>query len=141
MRKGMVTLLALGVVVLLTATACSKSSSSDESTKQITLAGGDKANDHGTKDVSGKSSVDEEADDFYFESTILKGTAGQKVTLKIDNEGKATHNFSISGQSIDQDISAGQDAEVTVTFPQSGTLEFFCKFHKSQGMAGELQVA
>jgi len=30
--------------------------------------------------------------------------------------------------------------DVTVTFPQSGSLEFFCKYHKSSGMVGELSV-
>jgi plastocyanin len=43
-------------------------------------------------------------------------------------------------QSVDQDTQAGKNATVTVTFPQSGVLEFFCKYHRSSGMAGELSV-
>jgi plastocyanin len=118
----------------------SETTSEGESSKTITI-GSDTANDHGSKDVSGASSVDVEQDDFYFEPTILKGTAGQKVTIKLENEGDATHNFTLEDQNVDQDVSPGDDATVTVTFPQSGTLEFFCKFHRTQGMVGELSVS
>lgn len=106
---------------------------------QITI-GADKANDHGTKDVSGADEADVELDDFYFEPTVLKGTPGQQIKLELENEGSATHNFTLTDQSVDQTIDAGDDAEVTVTFPQSGMLEFFCKFHRAMGMVGALQA-
>src|SRR5690242_1639647 len=32
------------------------------------------------------------------------------------------------------------DAKVTVTIPASGAVSFYCKFHKSEGMAGALAV-
>ena len=55
----------------------------------------------GTKDVSG-SAVDVEMDDYYFNPTFLKGgTPGSTITVHLKNEGKNTHNFSISGQSVD----------------------------------------
>jgi plastocyanin len=38
----------------------------------------------------------------------------------------------------DQDVDAGEKAEVTVTIPQSGKLAFYCKYHKQLGMAGAL---
>ncbi len=82
-----------------------------------------------------------EQDDFYFNPTIITGTPGQKITIKLENEGSTTHNFTLEDQSIDQDVTQGSDATVTVTFPQSGILEFYCKFHKSQGMVGELSVS
>ena len=85
--------------------------------------------------------MDVEQDDFYFNPTIITGTPGQKVTIKLANEGSPTHNFTLEDQNIDQDVSPGSDATVTVTFPQSGTLEFYCKFHRSQGMVGELSVS
>ncbi len=102
--------------------------------------GADMANDHGTKDVSGTDEADVELDDFYFEPTVLKGTPGQEIKLELENEGSATHNFTLKAQSIDQTIESGEDAEVTVTFPESGMLEFFCKFHKSMGMVGALEA-
>jgi plastocyanin len=106
---------------------------------QITI-GSDLANDHGTKDVSGQASLEVELDDFYFNPTVIKGTAGQQVKLELKNEGSALHNFTLTDQNIDQDVQSDQSADVTVTIPQSGFLEFFCKYHKGSGMVGELTV-
>jgi len=142
----------IGVVVFalaLVATACGKSggstggspsASGSESNKQITI-GSDKANDHGSKDVSGGASADVEMDNFYFEPTVLTGTAGQQITINLSNHGSATHNFTLTDQSVDTDVQPGASGSVTVTFPQSGILEFFCKFHKTLGMVGELSAS
>ncbi len=131
----------LGVVlvVALVATACSKSE--NESEGGTTTIAGQKANDHGTKDVSEESSVQLEQDNFYFEPTILKGSPGQELTIELSNEGSALHNFSIPDQSIDQDVQPDTKGEVTVTLPDSGTLVFFCKYHQSKGMVGGLEVS
>jgi plastocyanin len=74
----------------------------------------------------------------YFDPTFLRGEAGQTLTLKIQNEGNAKHNFSIPSQNIDTDIDAGAEATVEITFPQSGVALFLCKYHQGQGMVGEL---
>ena len=102
---------------------------------------GQSANNHGEADVAGESEVDLEQDDFYFDPTVLKGEAGQKITIHIENEGDSTHNFSITDQKIDEDVDSGGDADVEVTFPDSGTLVYFCKFHQGQGMLGGLEVS
>jgi plastocyanin len=104
---------------------------------QTTIAGV-KANDHGTKTVAKETDV--ELDDYYFEPTVIQGKAGQKVTLELENEGKVEHSFVIDAQNIDQTIQPGEDAKVTVTIPASGSISFYCKFHKSEGMAGALAV-
>lgn len=136
------------VAVVLMGAACSSNkgetttgASPSESGGGTITIGTDTANDHGSKDASGASSLDVEQDNFYFNPTIITGTAGQKLTIKLENEGSATHNFTLEDQNIDQDVQSGQDATVTVTFPQSGILEFYCKFHRSQGMVGELSVS
>jgi plastocyanin len=103
--------------------------------------GADTANNHGTESVAGKSESSVELDDFYFEPTVITGQPGQQVKLELENEGDTTHNFSIDDQNIDQDLASGKDAEVTVTLPQSGIVEFYCKFHRTQGMAGELKAS
>ena len=131
--------LGLVLVLALVATACSKSG--NESEGGTTTIAGQKANDHGMKDVSGESSVELEQDNFYFEPTILKGSPGQKLTIELSNEGSALHNFSIPDQSIDQDVQPDTKGEVTVTLPDSGTLVFFCKYHQSRGMVGALEVS
>ena len=106
-----------------------------------TTVDGQKANDHGSQDVSGESEQDLELDDFYFSPTVLNGTAGKSLTLHLENEGSTEHNFSVSEQGIDQDVEAGEKAEVTLTFPDSGTLVFFCKYHQDMGMRGALEVS
>jgi plastocyanin len=103
--------------------------------------GDQEATDHGTEDVGGASEVELEADDFYFEPTVLTGEAGQEVTLTITNEGDAPHNFSITDQDIDENLDPGDETEVTVTFPDSGTVVFFCSFHQGNGMLGGLEVS
>lgn len=139
MRTRIVRSLGAVLVLALVATACGKSG--NEGGGGTTTIAGQKANDHGTKDVSGESSVELEQDNFYFEPTVLKGTPGQKLTIELSNEGSALHNFSIPDQNIDQDVQPDTKGEVTVTFPDSGTLGFFCKYHQSQGMVGALEVS
>ena len=76
----------------------------------------------------------------YFNPTFIRANAGQKVTLHLKNEGKATHNFSFAAASVDQDIPPEGNANITITMPANGVALIFCKIHKSQGMAGELLV-
>jgi plastocyanin len=94
--------------------------------------------DHGTRDVKGLNELDLEADDFYFSPTFLQGAPGQKLKLTVENEGEAQHNLSLGGQGVDTDIPPDGKAEVEVTFPASGALRFFCKYHADEGMNGEL---
>ncbi len=128
--------------LLLAAVACGGGSKKGEANEGgMTTIAGLEASDHGTKDVSGESEVDVELDDNYFDPTVLKGDPGQKVKLELENEGKTQHNLTIAELSLDQDVAPGKKAEVEVTFPQSGTLSFFCKYHKSLGMAGALEAS
>ena len=129
----------VALVLALSGCGSSKKSSSGESGgTQATLAGV-QANDHGSKDVSGKTEV--ELDDYYFDPTVLKGKPGERVTLELKNDGKVEHNFSIDAQSVDKDLAPGEHAKVTVTIPQSGQISFYCSYHKSRGMAGALEAA
>jgi plastocyanin len=105
-----------------------------------TTVDGMTAADHGAKDVSGESEIELEADDYYFEPTILEGKPGQKLTLEVENEGESEHSLTVDKQGIDEDIPPGEKATVEVTFPASGTVAFYCKYHKSQAMAGALEA-
>jgi YVTN family beta-propeller protein len=96
------------------------------------------AADHGTQDVRGKAEVHLEADDYYFEPTVLRGQPGQTVKLVIENESGTLHNLSLPAQGLDKDIPLKGSVEVEVTFPPSGELRFFCKFHSALGMHGAL---
>jgi plastocyanin len=137
---------AAGVALLaLTVAACGSSKKAGtseqggQSSGTKTTIAGLSANDHGSKEVSGTAEV--ELDDFYFNPTVLKGKPGSKVTLTLKNDGKVKHNFDLDAQKIDKDIDPGKSTTVTVTIPQSGQVSFFCKYHKSMGMAGALQAS
>ena len=134
---GAVTVLAVAVAAGCGGYGKSKSKSGGGEGGKSVIAGV-KANNHGTKTVSGKTEI--ELDDYYFEPSVLTGKPGQKVTLELKNEGKVEHNFTIDSQSIDQDLEPGKDATVMVTIPKSGVVSFYCKYHKSMGMAGALAV-
>src|SRR4029450_8971086 len=96
------------------------------------MIAGVEANDHGEKDVSGETGkVEIELDDEYFEPTGPKGAPGQRVTVELKNEGNEEHNVSIAAQNIDQDVEPADEAEVDVTFPQSGELSFLFYDHDS----------
>jgi plastocyanin len=131
---------ALGLASMVLVASCG--GGDDESSEGGTTTIGDvAANDHGTKDVSGESRVEVELDDDYFEPTVLEGKAGERVTLELKNEGSNEHNLTIDELNIDQDVEAGDETEVAVTFPDSGTLTFYCKYHRGQGMAGAFRTA
>jgi len=154
MHTRTLVLSSVAAAALITLAACSSSSStaspasgtsssSGSSSGKITI-GSDQANDHGTEDATGKSTFEIEADNdtsgYYFKPTILQGSGGQSITLEIKNEGSVPHNFSITSMNVNVNIEPGASQEVKVTFPQTGTVEFFCSFHHALGMAGELSV-
>ena len=135
---------AVAVVVFVLAVAACGGSNGDESAEEggSTTIGGMSAQLHGTKDVSGETGkVEIELDDDYFEPTVLKGEPGQKVTLELMNEGNNPHTLTIADQNVDQEVQPGDEAEVDVTFPQSGELAFVCRFHESNGMVGALKTS
>jgi YVTN family beta-propeller protein len=98
------------------------------------------AADHGTQNVRGQTALHMEADDYYFEPTFLRGQPGQTVQLEIQNESGTLHNFSLPALGIDKDIPPKGTVKVEVTFPPSGELRLFCKFHSALGMHGALLI-
>ncbi|HEX5371004.1 MAG TPA: cupredoxin domain-containing protein [Dehalococcoidia bacterium] len=136
MKRFLVLIALMGVSALLLAACGGKKSDADAAhTLQL---GNTTVNDHGTKDVSKATTVDLEADSYYFEPTFLSGTPGQKLTIKVENDSTTLHNFSAKSLGIDSDVQPKSDSEIEVTFPDSGVVMFFCKYHTGQGMNGEL---
>ena len=131
-----------GVVVTLAAfaAACSSNSSSSSSAVGGTSTSTSSAAAGGT-DVSGTKTFDISAQDFSFSPSELDGTAGQTLQVTVTNEGPSAHTFTIDSEQINVTLQPGQSQEVTVTFPQSGSVEFYCTFHVSSGMKGTLTVA
>ena len=133
MRRGV--LLGMVLVLALVAASCG----GDEG-GTITVDG-QSANDHGTTDVSGETSVEFEMDDFYFSPTVLQGEAGQTITLEVANEGENEHSFTSDGLGVDEEVESEGTATIEITFPDSGQVEFHCKYHADKGMRGVVEVA
>jgi plastocyanin len=129
--------LSAAVAFLVLATACSTGSAAPKEGERVELDGQSVVN-HGTIDVGGQTAEDVQAQNNYFDPTVLTGSGGETITLSIDNSTDTLHNFSLQEQQIDQDVPPGQSVKVTVTFPANGRLVFFCKYHRARGMLGEL---
>jgi plastocyanin len=91
--------------------------------------------------VAGRGDVEVEVDDFYFGPTVLEGEAGQTLTVTLFNEGDAAHTFTVDELDVDEELQPGdEDVTAEVTFPDSGALVYYCRFHVSGGMLGGLSV-
>jgi plastocyanin len=139
MRKPLVATFAVVLVVLVAACGDDDGGGNggveaDGSDTPVELSG--KVTNKGTEDVTGSNELELEADDFYFEPTFVKATPGATVMVKVANEGNATHTFTIDDAGIDEEIAPDDSAEVAVTVPDSGSVNFYCRFHRSQGMQG-----
>ena len=62
---------------------------------------------------------------------------GQKIKLEIENDSGPLHNFSNPERHVDVNIPRKGEVVVEVSFPSSGVVHFFCKFHESRGMNSE----
>jgi plastocyanin len=132
MRRA--TVLCLAALLGLAAASCG-----GDERGTITI-GGENANDHGTEDVSGEDSIEFELDDFYFEPTVLRGEAGQTITLEAFNEGDEAHTFTSDELGVDEELEPGAEASFEVTFPEDGRVVFECRLHADQGMRGALEL-
>jgi YVTN family beta-propeller protein len=106
--------------------------------KLLVTRGNHTFSDHGTRVAQGQEELELEADDYYFAPTFLQGEPGQKLQLEIENESGTLHNISIPALGLDRDIPPKGKVEIAVTFPPSGVIHFFCKFHAALGMNGAL---
>jgi plastocyanin len=79
-------------------------------------------------------------DDSFFDPKELTAKAGQPLTVELQNNGNAPHTFTIDALNIEETLDPGQKATVTLTPKQDGTMQFYCRFHRSQGMEGTLTV-
>lgn len=103
--------------------------------------GGEEATNHGTAKVAGQDEFGLELDDNYFGPTVLDGEADQTITLRLHNEGSNPHTFTIDDVGVDEELQPGdEDVTVDVAFPPSGSLTFYCRFHREGGMLGALSV-
>ena len=97
--------------------------------------------DHGMLDVRDATEAVVRVDDYYFAPTVLRGRPGQRLHLRLENAASTLHNLSATALGLDRDLAPRARLEVDVTFPRSGSVRFFCKFHAPLGQHGLLLVA
>jgi plastocyanin len=140
--------LALLLSIVLSASACAEEepaatagqAEAEDAEGSVTIAGRE-ATDHGSEDVAGRDEVEVEVDDFYFGPTVLEGDAGQTLTVTLFNEGDAPHTFTVDELDVDEELQPGDEGiTAEVTFPDSGALVYYCRFHAGGGMLGGLSV-
>lgn len=79
--------------------------------------------------------------DNFFKPNVLRAPPGTRVALQLSNRGGSLHNFSLPEQALDQELPSGASVQVSVVFPASGQVLFFCKYHREEsGMAGVLEA-
>jgi plastocyanin len=115
--------------------ACGSSSKSSAASAPVKLSG--TVNNKGTKVVSG-TSVSVALADFAFTPTYIEAKPGTKLTVQLKNTGTTTHTFTIASPATDKSLVPGSSGTVTVTVPQSGSLNFYCRFHRGIGMQGAI---
>jgi plastocyanin len=78
--------------------------------------------------------------DYAFSPACVIMLGGQG--LEILNRSANLHNFSIEQTQVDIDTPPGEDTrtEAIGGVVEPGTYTFFCKYHRSRGMEGELTI-
>jgi plastocyanin len=79
-------------------------------------------------------------EDNVFSPACLIVLGGQ--ALELENEGLNRHNFSIEGTDVNIDIAPDSEnrTEAIGTIAEPGEHVFFCRFHRSLGMEGEITI-
>jgi plastocyanin len=111
------------------------SGTAGEGSAPVSLEG--QVNDQGTEQLSGGELQMEVADN-SFTPTFVEGDAGATATVALTNAGDRRHTFTIDGTDVDVTLDPGASDEAEVTLPDSGSLTFYCRFHRNAGMQGAL---
>jgi plastocyanin len=152
--KTITALIAIGSLAL---AACGSSNSSSSSTpaaaKTTSSSGGGYGGGYGggTKS-SAKTTAASSANpgkavaitmhDNFFGTKVITGKPGSTVKVALKNVGSNEHNFKIDGQkAADADVKPGKTGTATVKIPTSGSVQFYCEYHKGLGMVGKVKAA
>jgi plastocyanin len=120
----------------------SSNTSSSGSTSTSASSGGYGTKQATTTSSSGSSSSTVEMHDNFFKSKTITGKPGSTVKILLKNEGQNQHNFKIDSQTqANADVKPGANATVSVKIPSSGSVQFYCEYHKGLGMVGTVKPA
>jgi plastocyanin len=145
---------ALMAVAALALAACGSgddngsSASSSGSSSSSTAAAGGGYGSGGSKTTSSNATTSNSSGeikmqmvDDAFQPKTITGKAGSTVKVELKNTGSREHNFKIDGQKADADVEPGEDATVSVKIPTSGSVQFYCEYHKGLGMVGTVKAS
>jgi plastocyanin len=144
--KTFTALLAIGTLALAACGSSDDNSSSAASTSS-SAGGAYGASSKTTKTTAVSSSsssgtTEVEMDDDYFKPKTISGKAGSTVKIELKNEGSNEHNFKIDSQKqADADVEPGKTATLSVKIPTSGSVQFYCEYHKGLGMVGTVKAS
>ena len=79
--------------------------------------------------------------DNYFQPKTITGKPGSTVKIELTDNGQAAHTFTVDAQGINKALTPGATATVSVKIPSSGTVQFYCQYHKSLGMTGTIKAS
>ena len=154
----MKTLTALLAVASLALAACGSSSSSSSSaspsSSKTTASSGGGAYGYGGGGSSSKTTAASNSSsgsggaitvamrDYSFGPKVITGKPGSTVKVKLTNNTSNKHNFKIDGQKgADADVEPGKTGTAVVKIPTSGSLQFYCEYHKGLGMVGTVKAS
>jgi len=84
--------------------------------------------------------IEVKLNDDYFTPEVITFLNGKTTQLKLKNEGKKEHTFTVKKLGIDAEVKPGQEKTITVTPKNPGTYELICRYHFNEGMVGKVIV-
>lgn len=134
--------LVFAFAALLLLAACGSSSKSSGASKSgnsanapVQLSG--TVTNKGTVTASG-GKIEIDAKDLFFQPTFVKATGGSTLSVTVKNAGSNQHTFTIDGAGIDKSLAPGESVTVSVNVPKTGSMNFYCRFHRGVGMQGAI---
>jgi plastocyanin len=78
--------------------------------------------------------------DFSISPSVVEATLGNKIEVALKNDGEADHTFTIDEFFVDEELSAGDESDVTFTPNQPGEFTYYCRIHPDS-MQGSIRIA
>src|ERR671919_1765072 len=97
----------------------------------VSACGGDD-DDSGSNGGGEAQSIEITAANFAFDPTTIEAHPGQEIEVTLANEDDAEHSFTITDLDVEVEAAGGESADVSFSAPDSGSVEFFCKYHPEQ---------
>ena len=77
-------------------------------------------------------------EDAFFDPAYVTAPPGTQLEVRVRNLAGREHNFSMENTPISVDLQPDEERILTVDVPSSGFQIFFCRFHTTAGMNGQL---